>query len=45
MWLVIGGGLIVYGFIVKAGKNSESESLPWGLIVVIGVILIVVNPT
>jgi len=45
MWLAIGGALICYGFIVKAGKNSESESLPWGIIVAIGVILIVVNPT
>ena len=42
-----GGGTSrsVSGFIVKAGNNSESESLPWGVIVAIGIILIVVNPT
>jgi len=44
MSLVIGGFFIYYGFIVKAGNNSEPESLPWGVLVAIGIILIVVNP-
>ncbi len=41
MFLVVGGGLIVYGLILKSkGKGEFNESMDWWMVVGIGVLFI-----